>query len=87
MVADKILAAATKYEAHLHCYPAVRASTSVIEPNEGAALGHIHWMCQEIPTIVAEGHLAKAERWLCFVQGVLWMNGWGTIDGFREDNR
>jgi len=29
----------------------------------------------------------KAVRWLCFVQGILWVSGKSSIDSMREDNR
>lgn len=50
-------------------------------------LTHARWMCQEIPGLVQIGQSAKAERWLCFVQGILWCEGILTIDEMREDNR
>jgi hypothetical protein len=50
-------------------------------------------MIPEIRTFVAEKALAKAERWVCFLQGVAWSFGWDefdsgpSIDDFRDDNR
>jgi len=41
-------------------------------------------MCVKIHDMDEEG---KAMRWLCFVQGVLWMTGRRTIDQMRDDNR
>ena len=34
-----------------------------------------------------EGELAKANRWLGFMQGVLWRSGIYTLDELREHNR
>ena len=53
-------------------------------PEDSLALSHARWMCEEIQTMEDAG---KAMRWLCFVQGVLWMTGRRTIDEMRVDNR
>lgn len=87
MVADKILAAVRKYDERLKHYEAERLPSAVYQPTRKAALGHARWMCQEVQTFVANGLLEKAERWIGFIQGVLWAAGEGTIDEFREDNR
>jgi len=48
---------------------------------------HLITMCEKIPTIVDEGRLEKAHRWLGFVQGCLWVFGLKLIDEMKEDNR
>lgn len=53
-------------------------------PDNAKALAHAKWMCVKIHDMDDEG---KAMRWLCFVQGVLWMTGRRTIDQMRDDNR
>jgi len=53
-------------------------------PDNDHALAHAKWMCEEIALMDNPG---KAMRWLCFVQGVLWMTGRRTIDEMRDDNR
>lgn len=53
-------------------------------PDASQALAHAKWMCEEVHSMTDEG---KAMRWLCFVQGVLWMTGRRTIDQMRDDNR
>ncbi len=55
--------------------------------NRNKSLLHVLWMCLEIEKLLQEGKRDKAERWLCFIQGVLWMNGICSIDEMRDDNR
>jgi hypothetical protein len=56
-------------------------------PNHEQARAHIWWMCYEIVRFVDEGQIEKANRWLGFVQGVLWFMGDKTIREMRDDNR
>lgn len=53
------------------------------DPSREAALAHIAWMCTQIPEL----HQSKANRWIGFIQGVLWMTGQRTIDELREESR
>jgi len=53
-------------------------------PDNEHALAHASWMCEEIASM---DDLGKAMRWLCFVQGVLWMTGRRSINDMRNDNR
>lgn len=90
MNADQILKAVERYKGLLtrRGVPSKRQNTaSGIKPSETEKLAHIGWMCEAIPAQVAEGSVAKAERWLCFVQGILWSEGLATIDSMRDDNR
>lgn len=61
-------------------------------PTKGQALAHAIWMLDEM-----EGWLLdqmninqkvwdKVQRWLGFVQGVLWTYGVATIDEMRQQN-
>jgi hypothetical protein len=60
-----------------------------VKPKRGGVpLEHIAWMCDEVafqPTMKFDGSPDKANRWLGFVQGVLWSQGLRTIDQLRED--
>lgn len=65
-------------------------------------LQHLKWMIHEAldmlqksddaidggrSDVVAHRALtAKAMRWLCFIQGALWVNGYCTINELRADN-
>ena len=51
------------------------------------ALQHAHWMVDEAKRFTEEGELGKAERWLCFAQGIHWFTRHFTIDEMREHNR
>lgn len=90
MNAEQILKAVERYKAILarRGVPAERQNTaSGVKPTETEKLAHIGWMCEAIPVQVLEGSIQKAERWLCFVQGILWGEGLATIDSMRDDNR
>ena len=57
-------------------------------PNHQEAREHIAWMCLQILEFCQPPfRLGKADRWLGFVQGVLWFMGDKTIDEMRDDNR
>lgn len=51
------------------------------------ALAHCHGMIDEMRQFVAEGRMDKVFRWLGFMQGVLWTNGWYTLAELMDHNR
>jgi len=50
-------------------------------------LRHVMWMAEEVKNIAAEGNIAKAQRWLGFIQGVLWGHELRTVEELRKDNQ
>lgn len=55
-------------------------------------LAHALWMCGRIEgmltqEVVLDADVEKANRWLGFVQGVLWCEGILTIQEMRDHNR
>jgi len=44
------------------------------------------WMCGEIRKFINEGRLDKANRWLGFIQGVLYCENFYSILELKEDN-
>jgi len=48
---------------------------------------HIGYMLWKIPQFLKEGRKEKANRWLGFVQGVLWAKDFYTIEEMKEHNR
>lgn len=91
---EQILQALSRYEQRLKGqYDPVRQAGSLANPPVTQAMQHILWMIGETQQHAERGHLDKAWRWLCFIQGVAWALGWGpfstgpTIDDFRADNR
>jgi hypothetical protein len=96
MAPEKILLACEKYKGFLAGYKPIKFPTAELvqslerdcrDYNREKSLQHAKWMCTIIEEQVSEGAYSKAERWLCFIQGVLWMNGVCTIDEMRDDNR
>jgi len=88
MTNEQIVTVARLYERRLLDgeYDPVRADSALLSyspPSE--QLSHALGMLQEI----VNGNVAdsKAERWLCFAQGVLWCHGMYSIDEMREHNR
>ena len=55
--------------------------------DEAGSLQHCRWMLGQIPDIVASNKIEKANRWLGFVQGILWAHGYCTITEMKSHNR
>lgn len=57
-------------------------------PGMGRAVKHANWMLHELLERLEAGHMdeGKVNRWLGFIQGVLWSMGLFTIDEMREHN-
>lgn len=57
-------------------------------PGMGRAVKHANWMAHEMLERIEEGEASegKVNRWLGFIQGVLWSAGLFTIDEMREHN-
>ena len=96
MTPGKIRTACQRYKELLAGYESVSFPTEAkisaserdcLDYNRESSLNHVLWMCNIIEEQLKEGEYGKAERWLCFIQGVLWMNGICSIDEMREDNR
>jgi len=87
MTDDQIREAITKYEEELSAYGVpLRHTTKGATPSEKQAARHILWMCGEIRQFLKAGRREKADRWLGFIQGVLWRLGHYTIDDMRTHN-
>lgn len=52
-------------------------------PTRAQALAHTAWMCDQILDLPER----KRDRWLGFVQGVLWAHGQVSIGQLREATR
>lgn len=67
------------------------------QPTLFQAVCHALWMCDEMGGRLAAHSVSdpgadpaaegKANRWLGFVQGVLWVAGLRTVAAMRDDNR
>ncbi len=89
MTGEKILEAVEHYRLRFKSADVKkeRHSGAQIMKSSEHALRHCHWMLDGIAEFTKNGELEKAQRWLCFVQGVLWQNLYYTIDDMREHNR
>lgn len=67
--------------------PDVAFDTNAGYLHHKAKLRHAAWMCQQGIEFVRAGKVEKAQRWLGFVQGVLWMANQRTINQMRDGNR
>jgi hypothetical protein len=83
----KALIIIDKCVARLEGVQACRNQSGGIIPSSDVALSHAAWMCEQARTFAETGKLDKANRWIGFIQGTLWMAGRATIDEMREDNR
>jgi hypothetical protein len=66
-------------------FPAERIDTDELFPagDRDKAMRHAMWMCEVSLGFIRDGQAGKADRWLGFVQGVLWACGHYTIDEMR----
>ena len=64
----------------------LRFPGSETNPSSTESLAHVRWMVDEAKKF-ATTKPAKAMRWLCFVQGVLWRDGDWSINEFKDDNK
>lgn len=58
-----------------------------IKPAWSDAVPHLLWMLDQLendPKFMEQPD--KAMRWVCFIQGVMWMKGMMSVDEFRADN-
>lgn len=56
-------------------------------PSPELGLSHCHGMLDKMDEFLKKGKREKAMRWLCFVQGCLWSNGYHTIGQLADHNR
>lgn len=64
----------------------VEIKKDLLMPGVEQASCHAMWMLPKIRDFLKEGRTDKAERWFCFVQGVMWISGFFSIDDMREHN-
>lgn len=48
---------------------------------------HLAWMCVEAVKIAEEDRTEKAMRWLDFIQGALWADGYRSVEDMKKDNK
>jgi hypothetical protein len=89
MDATRILSVVSDYQNKL----LTRAVQPVQYPMQKAVsdpkhtLAHAAWMLGNIRLQVVQGKLDKAQRWLGFVQALLWVHGVYTIAELKTHNR
>lgn len=88
MTSDQIIKALDRYIAFFKARGVIplRSVPDYKDPNPNVASSHAHWMCLETLQFVIV-QPAKAMRWLCFIQGVMWSHCGCTIEEFKDDNR
>ena len=82
MTTDRMLEILDQYDRNLYVQAA-----PVSEAAGGTRLQHVRWMCQQVPAFIDAGKLEKAHRWLGFIQGALWHDGFYTIEEMKEHNK
>jgi len=50
-------------------------------------LAHLRWMITEINSFMEEDRMYKANRWLGFIQGMLFSMGISTLQELKDHNR
>ena len=92
MLPEKIIIVAERYREELigKGHTKKRFSEEVFEkniPTTTDAKSHCLYMLDEIITFVKAGRIEKANRWLGFVQGALWLSGEYTIIELKKHNK
>lgn len=83
----KLLNAATTYDRALATEVGCNR-VMALQHNDGGAteheqLEHVRWMCWQIHELVPAGEISKANRWLGFIQGVLFKMGRFTLEELK----
>ena len=60
---------------------------SEIPVNSVEMLAHCHGMIDQMEIFITEGRMEKVMRWLGFLQGVFWSNGWYCLEDLKNHNR
>jgi hypothetical protein len=60
--------------------PSKKSSMDTVPMSMPGVLGHLSWMCNQIPVLLEEGKNSRVQRWLGFIQGATWVLGIKTID-------
>lgn len=85
---ERIIEVVTRYETDLLDRSGTVPVQNVNALTLDERLRHASWMCGEVRRFAQDDTtLDKAERWLGFIQGVLWGAGVYSIDEMRVDNR
>jgi hypothetical protein len=87
MTSEQKIEALEQYDRCLSVFDPARADPQSRAPAADRACSHARWMCQQAIAYVKAGEDAKADRWLGFIQGVLWMRGLYSIEQMKEHNR
>ena len=56
-------------------------------PRPDEMLAHCAQMLPKMEQFLAEGRVGKVNRWLGFIQGVLWSRGLRSLDDLKNVNR
>jgi hypothetical protein len=84
---EQILAVVAIYEEGLSSIEPRAADYKRRYPTQRESLEHAKYMCTQIVVLVQNQNLDKAQRWLGFLQAILWTSGIYSIDDMRNHNR
>ena len=92
MTKKQIFVIVAKYEYELNGYPPERwiGDAPIISARLASrelALRHAMWMCKNIPELVKKHKMKKANQWLGFIQGILWVTGTKSINIIIHDSK
>lgn len=89
MTGDQFVEVLNEYEALLQerGFKASEMPSDTLNPRVKQTHEHILWMRSRTKEFVAQGAWDKANRWLGFIQGFMWVNGIYTIADMRAHNR
>lgn len=84
MTKDQILEVLKIYESDIRT-PAKRSPDDVTPVNMPEVLGHLSWICKQVPRHMENKDDEKIQRLLGFIQGAMWTLGIRTIDQIQPD--
>lgn len=89
MTRDQQLSVLRAYQDKFANWSVEKADTSFDNnPGMGRAVKHANWMIHEMLQRMKAGEdkPGQVDRWLGFIQGILWCNGLFSIDAMRRHN-
>lgn len=58
------------------------------QPDDKTSIKHLTWMCDQVISHNAKGwSVTKAHRWIGYIQGVMTVRGYTTVDTERDEYR
>lgn len=84
---DKIREAVLRYDQLLEQWNYEEKQHADGGQSRVSRLEHVRYMCSQVPIFIVEGRIEKANRWLGFIQGVLFSHEVFSLAELKEHNK